>query len=180
MSLLLPPNPSLRHLKSQVDDLIQSFQRREPDAIAAVHEHLPRVASDPALNRAHALFVLARQYGFESWPKLKAFVEGDAERKEAELLCDAAKRNDLDAIRRLLDDDPSVVSSMIGWGMTPLYCAARWGNPEAVALLLERGADPNARQGDAMFDCRNLESPPYVPPMVPWQANFRPNRPKKV
>jgi len=29
-------------------------------------------------------------------------------------------------------------------------------------------------------DCRSLEVPPYVPPSVPWQANFRPNRFKKV
>jgi serine/threonine-protein phosphatase 6 regulatory ankyrin repeat subunit B len=61
-------------------------------------------------------------------------------------------------MRRLLDDDPSIVNGMVGWGMTPLYCAARWGKPQAVALLLERGADPNARRGDALFDCRNGES----------------------
>lgn len=28
-------------------------------------------------------------------------------------------------------------------------------------------------------DCRFLESPPPVPPLVPWQATYRPGRPKK-
>ena len=28
-------------------------------------------------------------------------------------------------------------------------------------------------------DCRFLENPPYVPPLVPWQATYRPGRPKK-
>jgi hypothetical protein len=28
-------------------------------------------------------------------------------------------------------------------------------------------------------DCRYLESPPVVPPLVPFQASFRPGRPKK-
>ena len=28
-------------------------------------------------------------------------------------------------------------------------------------------------------DCRFLESPPDVPPLVPWKAIYRPGRPKK-
>ena len=28
-------------------------------------------------------------------------------------------------------------------------------------------------------DCRYLENPPFVPPLVPWQPTYRPGRPKK-
>lgn len=28
-------------------------------------------------------------------------------------------------------------------------------------------------------DCRYLENPPPVPPLVPWQSTYRPGRPKK-
>jgi len=28
-------------------------------------------------------------------------------------------------------------------------------------------------------DCRFLENPPYVPPLVPWAPTYRPGRPKK-
>ena len=28
-------------------------------------------------------------------------------------------------------------------------------------------------------DCRFLENPPIVPPLVPWQSTYRPGRPKK-
>lgn len=28
-------------------------------------------------------------------------------------------------------------------------------------------------------DCRFLENPPFVPPLVPWQNSYRPGRPRK-
>ena len=93
-----------------------------------------------------------------SWPKLKQYVEADAERQEVEKLFELIRAGDLDGVRHTLDDDPTLIDGMTGWGMTPLYCAVRSGKPEAVALLLDRGADPNVRQGAALFDCNNLDS----------------------
>jgi ankyrin repeat protein len=158
MPLLLPPNPSLRHLRLQVDDLMEAFAAGQPDAARTTAEYLPQVLPERALKRAQAQHVVARQYGFESWPKLKHYVDAGAERVEVESLCAAVKHRDLDAVRSSLANDPSLVEGMMGWGMTPLYCAARWGTTEAVKLLLEHGADPNVRQGAPLFDCRNLES----------------------
>ena len=50
----LPANPDLRHLKDQAKDLLEAGQ---------------------AESLARAQFQIARQYGFASWPKLKAHVE---------------------------------------------------------------------------------------------------------
>jgi hypothetical protein len=50
----LPEHPDLRHLKDQAKDLLRAGQ---------------------AASLADAQFQLARQYGFGSWPKLKAHVE---------------------------------------------------------------------------------------------------------
>ena len=54
----LPPHPNLDHLKKQAKDLLHDLKQR-----------------NPALKLADAQHPLAREYGFASWPKLKAYVE---------------------------------------------------------------------------------------------------------
>ena len=58
MSRALPTHPNLEHLKKQAKDLLQELQQQ-----------------NPALKLADAQHTLAREYGFASWPKLKAYVE---------------------------------------------------------------------------------------------------------
>ena len=48
---------------------------------------------------------------------------------------------DLDAVRSILDADPSVVAVRDAKGLTPLHVAASRGQDEVVRLLLDRGAD---------------------------------------
>ena len=57
----LPPRPNLEYLKKQAKELLA--------------ERLPR---EPAWTLSDAQHALAREYGFESWPKLKAHVEASA------------------------------------------------------------------------------------------------------
>ena len=58
MSLSLPPRPSLVHLKKEAKARLRDLQ-----------------ATHPAARLADAQHALARDYGFASWPKLKAHVE---------------------------------------------------------------------------------------------------------
>ena len=64
-------------------------------------------------------------------------------------ICTAASIGDLERVRELLDEDPSLanqpvdyVTYYVGSG-TPLRNAAGRGHMDVVKLLLERGADPN-------------------------------------
>lgn len=57
----------------------------------------------------------------------------------------AAHMGDLDKLRALLDADPGLVHARGGDGQMPLHFA---GTPEAIDLLLERGADIEARDID--------------------------------
>jgi hypothetical protein len=61
MSLILPPRPSLDHLKKQAKQRLERLH-----------------ASSPRAQLADAQHALAREYGFASWPKLKAHVEAEA------------------------------------------------------------------------------------------------------
>lgn len=82
----LPPNPSLEHLKYQARDLLNALSQGNAQAIARVREFHPkfaRVSDDEVrlakFSLANAQLVIAREYGFESWPKLKRHVEVSAQ-----------------------------------------------------------------------------------------------------
>jgi len=57
----------------------------------------------------------------------------------------AAKKGDLAALRKLLKADASLVHARDKEGSTPLHWAAWRGQVEAARLLLEAGAEVNAR-----------------------------------
>jgi hypothetical protein len=63
----LPNRPSLVQLRKQAKELLQQSRNGDPSAIDRLRKYKPNV-SDPIL--ADAQFVLAREHGFESWPKL--------------------------------------------------------------------------------------------------------------
>ena len=58
MSRDLPPNPNLEHLKKQAKALLEKLRQQNADATLVDAQH-----------------ALAREYGFPSWPKLKAYVD---------------------------------------------------------------------------------------------------------
>jgi Lon protease-like protein len=85
MTRELPARPSLQHLKAQAKDLLSALRAGAPEARERFRQGLPaaRGASDAkladmglALHDAQS--VIAREYGFASWPELKAAVEGEA------------------------------------------------------------------------------------------------------
>ena len=65
-------------------------------------------------------------------------------------LIGASERGDLEAVRGLLDRQPNLVAARDESGATALHYAAFAGESDIVRLLLERGADVNAR--DAKFN----------------------------
>jgi len=69
MSRNLPPHPNLEHLKKQAKDLLHELQQQ-----------------NPASQLSDAQFALAHEYGFASWPKLKAHVESLATAIEPEIV----------------------------------------------------------------------------------------------
>ncbi|HEV8628763.1 MAG TPA: hypothetical protein VGV61_00500, partial [Thermoanaerobaculia bacterium] len=69
---------NLEQQRKRAKDLLRAHRRRDPDAVARVHRHLPRaagllpvqVAALP-LRLADAQLVVAREAGFPTWPRLK-------------------------------------------------------------------------------------------------------------
>jgi ankyrin repeat protein len=129
----LPTKPNLRHLKDQAKDRLQSGEA-------------------PSL--ALALLQTARQYGFQSWPKLKAHVLAET---LAGRVKEAINLDDLVEVRRLLSRHTQLRDTPIGYaGDGPLTWAAECRGPrqpstgrlEIVEWLISTGSDVH-EGGDA-------------------------------
>jgi hypothetical protein len=84
MSSTLPVSPSLEHLKNQAKALLKAQQASDP-AVCPTLRRLNRFANVPdadilaaELSLAEVQYVLAMEYGFESWAQLKRHVESQA------------------------------------------------------------------------------------------------------
>ena len=91
----LPNRPSLVQLRKQAKELLQQLRNGDPSAFNRLRQYKPNV-SDPIL--ADAQFVLAREYGFESWPKLVQHIH-------------AAQIPELEQHRRIAEDLVAVNNS---------------------------------------------------------------------
>jgi len=138
----LPKQPSLEQLRKQAKDLLEQYRAGGPAAVAEVRQFERR--PDPAafdLNDAQR--VLARAYGYQSWPKLKAFVDG----VNIARLAEAVQAGDAAQVRVLLNARPE----LIGMDMSAndehraLHFAVLRRDRAMVKLLMEAGAD--ARKG---------------------------------
>src|ERR1700730_19460597 len=81
-----PPTRAMREpsdidqLKRQARELLGAYRAQSPDAVIEVAAH-HRTATPETFALHDAQFALARSYGFESWPKLKAAVHGVTAKK---------------------------------------------------------------------------------------------------
>lgn len=88
----LPDHPNLRHLKDQAKDLLKAGTAR---------------------SLADAQFKIAREYGFPSWPKLKAHVDS---LEEAGQLKHAIDRNDLRLVQSIMLRNRTLHRAPLGYG----------------------------------------------------------------
>jgi ankyrin repeat protein len=123
----LPDRPNLRHLKDQAKDLVKA---------------------GGATSTADALFKIARDYGFASWPKLKTFVDSLGEIGQLKRAID---NNDLARVKALMTRNPALHRAPLGYGKNgPLTwvaeCRVPWEPPTPARLamaqwMIDNGSD---------------------------------------
>src|SRR5438128_2331922 len=109
----LPSRPDLKHLRQQAKDLQKAYVAAEKKVVALVKKLLPcAVKSATKLSLSEAQLALARDYGFESWPKLKRRVEELSPPKETkaplEQFKDAVNNRDAAKLKQILKQHAEV------------------------------------------------------------------------
>ncbi|HVZ17843.1 MAG TPA: ankyrin repeat domain-containing protein, partial [Terriglobales bacterium] len=143
----LPARPNLEHLKKQARELLRDGHASD----AAATERLAAfgVSSDKA-KLADALHVIAREYGFDSWPSFKLHIEAQSE-DPVEALTAAVKANSAPLVRQVLARHPSLRERIneplpnYGFDAPALIAAVNHNNREMIDVLLDAGANTNER-----------------------------------
>ena len=120
----LPVHPSLEQYKKQAKDLLKSAKSGHPQAL---HQALQRIKKDhprsgkladldlsgTKLALADAQLVIAREHGFESWPKFATHIQGLTRESSPisrfESATDAVVTGDVAKLNQLLREDPELV-----------------------------------------------------------------------
>jgi ankyrin repeat protein len=141
----LPTRPvrahtDLEQLKRQARELLDAFRRGDAAATAEVHAHY-HGADVTGFALHDAQLVLARAYGFTSWPRLKAYVDG----VNAQRLIEAVRAGDVDAAEAMLRARPELVNMGRGEDERRAIHYAVLGRSAAMTdLLMRSGADARA------------------------------------
>jgi hypothetical protein len=140
----LPPRPSLEHLKNQATSLLRAYRENDPDAVARFRSLSMPPGAVPKLAQAQRL--VAREYGFASWPKLKAHVAAAPQADPVPLLKAAFEADDAAGLRRVLSHHPEL-RALVNEPICPFDSPpVNWvRSREMLDVLLDAGADINAR-----------------------------------
>ena len=139
----LPAHPNLEHLKKQASTLLRQGLANNAGATTRFAA-FGITSEEPKL--ADALHVIAREYGFDTWPVLKLHVQAASE-DPVEALTAAAKANSASLVRQVLTRHPSLKSRIneplpnYGFDAPALIAAVIHNNREMIDILLDAGAN---------------------------------------
>jgi ankyrin repeat protein len=155
MSRDLPARPNLEHLKRQARNLLRDYEQGDPAAIERFRTlgAKPGDSPEPETPKlADAQHLVAQEYGFTTWPQLKAHVDAlDQPFDPVAALHTAGRANDPARVRQLLDQYPALKARLndplpgAAFGATPLLAVLPWGNREMIDVLLAAGANINQK-----------------------------------
>jgi ankyrin repeat protein len=140
----LPASPNLEHLKKQAKALLRAFAAKDPKAV----KKFSALKLKAAPKLSHAQQIIAREYGFDSWTKLKNHVgaEAAAMNEAVGLARKALRDDDPEEFRRVLKQYPifrARLDEPTGDFGSPLIVHVK--SRAMLDAFLEAGADINTR-----------------------------------
>ena len=145
---LLPPRPNIEQLKNQARDLLNAHRSGAAEISTRFRASLPRLseASEQSILQAKitlrdAQSVIAREYGFSSWAKLKVHVEGlpvqpDARQEILQALAERPKDVGR-AIRAIQGDAQQVAPLLVALGQETTAEMMRWLSDTGIEMVTQ-------------------------------------------
>jgi hypothetical protein len=135
----LASHPDLAQLKRRAKELLKDFAAGNAAAAVEIAAHY-RGADPKSFALSDAQLVLARAYGFRSWPALKAFVDGVTVHRLVEAIC----AGDAATVRARAARRPEIVNLDVAENdeHQALHHAVLTRQPDLVRLLMQLGAEP--------------------------------------
>jgi uncharacterized protein len=124
-------------MASTPEDFFSAIDAGDSGRVETILDADPALASSRDASGVSAL--MRALYRFD-----KPLIEIVKRRVDELDVFEAAAFGDVDRLTELLSEEPSLVTSYSGDGFTALHLAAFFGRFEAVALLIERGAEVDA------------------------------------
>src|SRR5688572_8587392 len=160
----LPDRPHIDVPKREARELFKDWRAKSSEALDRIRGRHPkfREADDAAISAAKFLLndaqlVIAREYGFSSWPELKQRINANT---VAGLLQEAIRNDDRESVVRLLRANPNLLHIPLwsgNWG-PPMSHAANLGRLEIIKAAASLGARDGAKlvPGLVMGPCETL------------------------
>lgn len=166
----LPPKPSIEHIKKQAKALVKAYNSADPEACRRVRKHFPRLSnfpegsvSMPKVSLSDAHWILAKEYGFESWQRLRASILSSSSTQEEAM--DATNSTTTDVTSKFYNPIPILnvksVSASIDYYVSKLGFKKdwEWGDPSDFAsvsrndckIFLCQGGQGNSGTGMSIF-----------------------------
>lgn len=166
----LPARPSLEQLRKQAKDLLNDYREKIDAARARFQGYHPRIPSEGDVRLADAQLVIAHEYGFASWTRLKHYVESLQRPRDFDEpiwgsntwpFLAAVYSGDEATVRQMLSVDPALAHAEYAY-LQPLHYAVRGERVEMVRLLLDAGADPLAEGWSGKFGDETRDDTPLA------------------
>ncbi len=155
MTKSLPESPNLEQLKNQAKTLLTSLRSFNTDAIQLLKEFHPEFSSaftqtiqSASLTLSDAQLIVAREYGYASWPRLKKYIESIPLHGKFKAAIDS---NDAALVKQLIRSNSALLNAPIGYdGQGALTWAAECRGDatpptedrlEIARFLIKSGAD---------------------------------------
>jgi ankyrin repeat protein len=140
----LSPTPlNLEQQRKLAKDLIRAARDGDAAALARINAVRPDAGTPPrSLTSADAQLAVAREAGFESWPKLVAALQ----ERDVRAFCDAVRRGDVPHAQQLLaftHVQNRINDPMFAFGQRAAHIAAK--NAMMLSTLIAAGADVNLK-----------------------------------
>src|SRR3569833_2802780 len=165
----LPEAASLEHLKNQAKALQKAASAGDAAALDRIHTHHPRTVDTATL--ADCQLVIAREYGFDSWPKLKSHVDAVEYERTLEKFKAAVEGSRADEAAALLRSNSKLrraIDAPLFAFDTPAIVHVAGRSDRAMSdVLLEAGANVDNRTkwmygGFGALDQANRETSAYL------------------